>query len=49
MVLPLLLFILGGLPDIVTHQQTGYLAQPFDTADLTRGIQWVLEDSQPHA
>ena len=34
-----------GLPDIVEHEVTGYLAKAFEPADLARGIQWVLEDS----
>ena len=37
----------GGLPDIVEHQRTGYLAQPFHTQDLAAGISWVLEDPHP--
>lgn len=32
----------GGLPDIVEHQRTGYLAKAFDTQDLARGIVLVL-------
>ncbi|MFW5691183.1 MAG: hypothetical protein ACOCXZ_01670 [Chloroflexota bacterium] len=32
------------MPDIVGHQTSGYLARPFDAADLARGIVWVLED-----
>jgi len=39
-------FAVGGLPDIIHHEVTGYLAQPFDTADLAQGIQRALEDSQ---
>jgi glycosyltransferase involved in cell wall biosynthesis len=39
---PVVAFKVGGLPDIVDHQQTGYLATPFDTHDLAAGIQWVL-------
>ena len=39
-------FHTGGLPDIVEHKRTGYLAQPFDTQDLAAGISWVLEDPQ---
>lgn len=38
-------FSVGGLPDMITHEETGYLARPFDEVDLARGIQWVL--SQP--
>ncbi|WP_319525639.1 glycosyltransferase family 4 protein [uncultured Desulfosarcina sp.] len=39
---PVIAFNIGGLPDIVVHQQTGYLAKGFDTQDLARGIVWVL-------
>lgn len=46
---PVVAFNVGGLPDIVTHQQSGYLAEPFDTAELARGIQWVLKEPQRHA
>ena len=35
-------FNTGGLPDIVDHQGTGYLAKAFDTQDLAHGIAWVL-------
>ncbi|MFZ1576612.1 MAG: glycosyltransferase, partial [Chromatiaceae bacterium] len=42
---PVVAFNTGGLPDIVTHRKTGWLAQPFDTEDLARGIAWVLADS----
>ncbi len=41
---PVVAFNIGGLPDIVCHQQTGWLSNAFDTSDLARGIQWVLED-----
>tara|TARA_R110002167_G_scaffold14301_1_gene58228 strand:- start:4931 stop:6163 length:1233 start_codon:yes stop_codon:yes gene_type:complete len=39
---PVIAFDTCGLPDIVDHQQTGYLASAFDTADLAAGIKWVL-------
>jgi glycosyltransferase involved in cell wall biosynthesis len=35
-------FNIGGLPDMILHRETGYLAEPFDPADLARGIAWVL-------
>lgn len=41
---PVVAFDCGGLPDVVEHGSTGYLARPFDPADLARGIAWVLED-----
>lgn len=39
---PVIAFNTGGLPDIVEHQRTGYLAKAFDTRDLAAGIAWVL-------
>jgi glycosyltransferase involved in cell wall biosynthesis len=40
---PVVAFNTGGLPDIVEHEKTGYLARPFDTLDLASGIRWVLD------
>jgi glycosyltransferase involved in cell wall biosynthesis len=34
----------GGLLDLVENGVTGYLAEAQNTADLARGIAWVLED-----
>ncbi len=42
---PVVAFDTCGLPDIITHEATGYLAKAFDTEDLARGIQWVLADN----
>ncbi len=42
---PVVAFDICGLPDIVQHQQTGYLAKPFDAEDLARGIQWILGET----
>ena len=39
---PVVAFNIGGLPDIVEHQRTGYLAEAFETEDLAAGIQWIL-------
>lgn len=41
---PVIAFNIGGLPDIVEHGKTGYLAEAFDADDLAVGIQWVLSD-----
>jgi glycosyltransferase involved in cell wall biosynthesis len=41
---PVVAFNVGGLPDIVEHQRTGYLAQAFETEDLAAGIRWVLAE-----
>ncbi len=41
---PVVAFHVAGLPDIVEHRSTGYLAQPFDTEELAEGLYWVLSD-----
>jgi glycosyltransferase involved in cell wall biosynthesis len=46
--MPVIAFDIGGLPDIVTHQKTGWLARPFDTVDLAEGTRWVLADAERH-
>jgi glycosyltransferase involved in cell wall biosynthesis len=46
---PVVAFDTCGLPDIVCHEQTGYLAKPFNTEDLAIGLQWVLADRDRHA
>ncbi|WP_198314780.1 MULTISPECIES: glycosyltransferase family 4 protein [unclassified Acidovorax] len=45
---PVVAFDACGLPDIVVHQQTGYLAKPYSTDDLARGIEWVLSKRDTH-
>jgi glycosyltransferase involved in cell wall biosynthesis len=41
---PVVAFGHSGLLDIVDHQKNGYLAQPFDTSDLAKGIDWILNN-----
>ena len=41
---PVVAFNAGGMPDAVVHRETGYLALPYDSADLALGLDWVLED-----
>ena len=43
---PVVAFNVCGLPDIVQHQKTGFLAKAFDTKDLAQGIQWVMSDEE---
>ena len=43
---PCVAFDIGGMCDMIEHQQNGYLAKPFDIEDLARGIAWVLEDEE---
>jgi len=41
---PVVAFRVGGIPDVVEHGVTGFLANPYDPLDLARGIEWVLQD-----
>ncbi len=43
---PVVAFDIGGLPDIVDHQSTGYLARPFDAKDLALGLVQAIDDSR---
>jgi glycosyltransferase involved in cell wall biosynthesis len=40
---PVVAFNCTGLPDVVEHMVTGYLAEPYQAADLAHGIAWVLD------
>ncbi len=42
---PVVGFGIGGNSDLVEHLQNGYLAKPFDPADLANGIDWVLYEA----
>lgn len=42
---PVVAFDIGGNSDMIDHRQNGYLVKAFDTADLARGMEWVLENS----
>lgn len=43
---PCVAFNQGGVPDLIDHELNGYLAHPYEPADLARGIAWVLEDAE---
>lgn len=45
---PVVAFNTTGLKDIVEHQKNGYLAEPFESEDLAKGIAWVLTDDERH-
>ena len=45
---PVVAFDVGGMSDIVEHERTGYLAEPFDPRSLARGILWVLGQVGTH-
>jgi len=42
---PVIGFRIGGIPDIVEHMKTGYLAEPKDIEGLVKGIQWIFAPS----
>ncbi|MGJ7918459.1 glycosyltransferase [Massilia sp. LXY-6] len=43
---PVVAFDCTGLPEVVEHLSTGYLARPFDPGDLANGIAWALGGSE---
>lgn len=45
---PVVAFDIGGMPDMIDHQRSGYLARPFESDDLAAGIVWVLENKARH-
>jgi glycosyltransferase involved in cell wall biosynthesis len=44
--IPCVAFNIGGMPDMIEHQQNGYLAQAYKIEDLAQGIAWVLENRE---
>jgi glycosyltransferase involved in cell wall biosynthesis len=46
---PAVSFNIGGFPDLIDNQENGYLARPFDTEDLARGIAWVVAQPDRHS
>lgn len=46
---PVVAFNCTGLLDVVVHEETGYLAEPYDSEDLAKGVLWVLEDHERYA
>lgn len=45
---PIVAFEGTGLADTVEHKRSGYLAKPYDAADLAAGIAWILGLDQPN-
>lgn len=45
---PVVAFNTTGLPDVVEHGLTGYLAKPYSSDDLAKGIAWVLSNDEIH-
>lgn len=42
---PVVAFNIGGNGDMIDHQKNGYLAREKDCADLSKGIEWCLENN----
>jgi glycosyltransferase involved in cell wall biosynthesis len=40
---PVVAFNATGLRDVVDHLSSGYLAEPYETEDLAKGLAWILE------
>ena len=38
-------FRVGGIPEMIDHRRTGYLANMKDAADLAEGMRWTLSDA----
>lgn len=38
-------FRVGGIPEMIHHEQDGYVANPCDAADLAQGIRYVLDEA----
>ncbi len=43
---PVVAYDVGGNAELIEHKVNGYLATPFDTGDLARGIDWILDNQK---
>lgn len=43
---PVVAFDIGGMPDMVIPKYNGYLAKPFDTKDLMKGIEFCCQHEE---
>jgi len=43
---PCVAFNIGGMSDLIDHQRNGYLAEPFNIEDLSRGLMWVMNEGR---
>lgn len=46
---PCVAFDVNGLPDMIEHRRTGWLARPFDASDLAEGLRWAMSPADPDA
>ncbi|WP_297893756.1 glycosyltransferase [uncultured Desulfovibrio sp.] len=43
---PCVAFDIGGIPDMIIHNENGYLARKFDVVDLAHGIKLILQSPE---
>ncbi|HOS28573.1 MAG TPA: glycosyltransferase family 4 protein [Deltaproteobacteria bacterium] len=43
---PCVAFDIGGPRDLIDHEKNGYLAKPYETAELGKGLAWILSDNK---
>jgi glycosyltransferase involved in cell wall biosynthesis len=44
---PCVAFAVNGIPEMIDHQQNGFLAQPFSIDELVAGIRWIAQHTAP--
>jgi glycosyltransferase involved in cell wall biosynthesis len=42
-------FDVGGVPEMITHRETGYVARFRDAEDLAAGLHWTLSEADEAA
>jgi glycosyltransferase involved in cell wall biosynthesis len=45
---PVAAFSVGGVAETVAHEETGFVAAPFDALALARGVAWLIGDAARH-
>src|SRR5258706_3784004 len=43
---PCVAFTIGGMKDMITHRENGYLAKAFEVDELAQGILWLLDSPE---
>jgi glycosyltransferase involved in cell wall biosynthesis len=46
---PCVAFNANGLPEMIEHRKTGWLAKAFDPVDLAMGIKWLVAHAHPES
>jgi glycosyltransferase involved in cell wall biosynthesis len=45
---PVVAFDIGGNGDMIEHKKNGYIAEQYDSSDLSKGMEWVFNDANRH-